>query len=66
MGMTTIKYGGLQQRIEAQMTGIQALRLKSLTEEACQPGQYAVDLSFDEAARRIEALKAEIVLADSF
>ena len=34
--------------------------------EACQPGQFAPDLSFDEAARRIDVLKAEIALADSF
>lgn len=66
MGMATIRYGGLQERIPPQMTRIQALRLKSLAEEAYQPRQYAADLSFDEAARRIEALKAEIALADSF
>jgi hypothetical protein len=40
--------------------------LKSLAGEAYQPGQYAIDLSADEAARRINALKAEIALADSF
>jgi hypothetical protein len=66
MGMATMEYGGLAERIQPQMTRIQALRLKSLAEEAYQPRQYAVDLSFDEAARRIEALKAEIALADSF
>jgi hypothetical protein len=43
------------------MTRAQALRLKGRAEEAYQPEQYAVDLSFDEAA-----LKAEIALADSF
>jgi hypothetical protein len=48
------------------MTRIQALRLRSLAEEAYQPRQYAAGLSFDEAASRIEALKAEIALADSF
>lgn len=48
------------------MTRAQALRLKGLAEEAYQPEQYAVDLSFDEAERRIDALKAEIALADSF
>ena len=42
------------------------MRLKSLAEEAHQPRQYAAELSFDEAARRIDALKAEIALADSF
>jgi hypothetical protein len=66
MGMATVKFGGLLERVEAHMTRIQALRLKSLAEEAYQPSQYAADLSFGEAARRIEALKAEIALANSF
>lgn len=60
------KYGGVSGRLAGPMTRAQALRLKDLAEEACQPGQYAADLSFDEAARRIERLKAEIALADSF
>jgi hypothetical protein len=66
MGIATTKYGGLQECVEAQMTRAQALRLKSLAEEAYQPRQYAADLSFREAAHRIEALKTEIALADSF
>jgi hypothetical protein len=49
-----------------QMTRAQGLRLKRLAEEAYQPCQYARDLSFDEAARRIQALEAEIELANSF
>jgi hypothetical protein len=48
------------------MTRAQALRLKSLAGEAYQPERYAADLSSDEAARRIDALEAEIALADSF
>lgn len=48
------------------MTRAQALRLRSLAEEAYQPRQYAGGLSFEEAARRIDALKAEIALADSY
>ena len=60
------KYGGMADRIARSMTRAQALRLKDLAEEAYQPDQYAADLSFDEAARRIDALKAEITLADSF
>jgi cell fate (sporulation/competence/biofilm development) regulator YmcA (YheA/YmcA/DUF963 family) len=52
--------------ITAQMTRAQALRLKNLSREACQPTQYAKELSFEEAARRIQALEAEIALADSF
>jgi DUF3072 family protein len=60
------KYGGVASRLSGLMTRAQALRLKSLAEEACQPGQFAPDLSFDEAGRRIDALKAEIALADLF
>ena len=52
--------------IAGPMTRAQALRLKGLAEEAYQPEQFAPDLSFDEAARRIDTLKAEIALADSF
>ena len=50
----------------AQMTRAQVLRLRRLSEEAHQPGQYARDLSFNEAAKRIQALEAEIKLANSF
>ena len=49
-----------------QMTRAQGLKLKRLSQEAYQPGQYARGLSFSEAARRIEALEAEIELANSF
>jgi hypothetical protein len=49
-----------------QMTRAQGLRLKRLAEEAYQPGQYVRGLSFDEAARRIQVLEAEIELANSF
>ena len=61
-----VKYGGLPERFGAQMTRAQASRLKSLAEEAYQPRQYARDLGFEEAECRINALKAEIALADSF
>ncbi len=60
------KYGGVADRLTRSMTRAQALRLKSLAEEAYQPEQFAPDLSSDEAARRIDTLKAEIALADSF
>jgi hypothetical protein len=49
-----------------QMTRAQLFKLKRLSEEAYQPAQYARDLSFVEAARRIKALEAEIDLANSF
>jgi hypothetical protein len=66
MAAAAVKYGGVRERIEAQMTRAQALRLRSLAEEAYQPSQYAGDLTFEEAERRINVLKAEIALADSF
>lgn len=49
-----------------QMSRAQGARLKRLSEEAYQPAQFARDLSFGEAARRIQALEAEIELANSF
>ena len=60
------KYGDVAGRPIGAMTRAQALRLKSLAEEAYQAEQYATDLSADEAVRRIERLKAEIALADSY
>ncbi len=53
-------------RIADQMTRAQALRLKRLSEEAYQPGQFEPSLSRSEALRRIEALEQEIALAESF
>jgi hypothetical protein len=66
MKATAMKYGGVSERVGEQMTRAQALRLKDLAEEAYQPGQYAQNINFEEAARRIDALRAEIELADSF
>ena len=58
--------GSVSERLAGPMSRAQALPLRSLAQEAYQPQQYAVNLSSDEAARRINALKAEIALADSF
>jgi Protein of unknown function (DUF3072) len=66
MKATAPKYGSVSERLAGAMTRAQALRLRGLAEEAYQPEQFAANLSFDEAARRIDALKAEIALADSF
>jgi hypothetical protein len=66
MRTLSVKYGGVRERADAQMTRAQALKLKSLADEAYQPKQYARHLSFEEAQRRIHALEAEIALADSF
>lgn len=66
MKAIAVRYGGVQERVGEQMTRSQALKLKSLAEEAYQPAQYARDLTTEEAERRINALRAEIALADSF
>ena len=67
MKATASKYSSVSEQLAARaMTRAQALRLKGLAEEAYQAEQFAANLSFDEAARRIDALKAEIALADSF
>jgi hypothetical protein len=60
------QYGGVQERLAAQMTRAQAMRLRTLSEEAYQPTLFEEDLTRAEADRRIEALKAEIELANSF
>lgn len=59
-------YDSLPDRLSGPMTRGQALTLKSLAIEAYQPKQFDKDLTRAEAARRIEALKQEIALADSF
>ena len=66
MKATAIKFGRVSDRLTGPMSRAQALRLKDLAEEAYQPGQFVPNLSFAEAARRIDTLKAEIALADSF
>lgn len=66
MATAAVKYGGVREQVEAQMSRAQALRLRSLAEEAYQPSLFARDLTSEEAERRINVLKAEIALADSF
>jgi Protein of unknown function (DUF3072) len=66
MKATASRYGSVPERLGGPMTRAQALRLKGLAEETYQPQQYVAGLSLDEAARRLDALKAEIALADSF
>jgi Protein of unknown function (DUF3072) len=61
-----MSYLRLPDRLDAPMTRSQAEMLRSLSIEAYQPRQFAEDLSAAEAARRIEALRREIALADSF
>jgi hypothetical protein len=59
-------YDAIKDRLSGPMTRSQALTLKSLAIEAYQPKQFEKDLTRAEAARRIEALRQEIALADSF
>jgi hypothetical protein len=61
-----MSYLTLPDRLDAPMTMGQAEMLRSLSIEAYQPKQFAEDLSAAVAARRIEALRREIALADSF
>ena len=61
-----MSYLRLPDRLDAPMTRSQAEMLRSLSIEAYQPRQFAENLSAAEAARRIEALRREIALADSF
>ena len=56
----------LLDRLSGPMTRSQALTLKSLAIEAYQPMQFEKDLTRAEAARRIQMLRDEIALADSF
>jgi DUF3072 family protein len=60
-----MSYLRLPDRLDTPMRS-QAEMLRSLSTEAYQPKQFAEDLSAAEAARRIEALRREIALADSF
>jgi hypothetical protein len=60
------KYGKVAERIGARMTRAQALKLKAFAEEVYRPEEYAANLTSEEAERRIDTLRAEIALADSF
>lgn len=66
MSVAAVRFGGVAERLGGLMSRAQALRLRTLAEEAYQPNQYARDLTAEEAERRIDALRAEIALADSF
>jgi hypothetical protein len=51
---------------DAIMNEYQATTLRKLAIEAYQPKLFAEDLTSQEAAKRIDALKQEIALANSF
>lgn len=61
-----MSYSRLPDRLDGPMTKSQAQTLRSLSIEAYQPKQFADGLTSAEAERRIDALRQEIALADSF
>ena len=61
-----MSYARLPDRLDGAMTRSQAEVLRSLSIEAYQPKQFEEDLSAAEATRRIDALRREIALANSF
>jgi hypothetical protein len=61
-----MSYDRLPDRITGPMNEFQANTLRKLSIEAYQPRLFAENLTSEEAARRIEALKREIALANSF
>jgi hypothetical protein len=61
-----ITYDRYPDRLKGPMSRGQANTLRSLSIETYQPKQFADDLTAEEADRRIEALRQEIELANSF
>ncbi len=59
-------YDRYPDRLKDPMSRGQANTLRSLSIEAYQPKQFTEDLTAEEAAKRIEALRQEIELANSF
>jgi len=62
----SMAYSDLPDQVSAPMNEYQSTTLRQLSIEAYQPKLFADDLTSKEAARRIEALKREIALANSF
>jgi hypothetical protein len=61
-----MSYARYPDRLEGPMSRGQANALRSLSVEAYQPKLFEKDLTAKEAAKRIEALRREIALAESF
>ncbi len=59
-------YDRYPDRLKGPMSQRQAHTLRTLAIEAYQPKLFAGGLTAEEAARRIEALRQEINLANSF
>jgi hypothetical protein len=62
----SMAYRDLPDQMSAPMNEYQSTTLRKLSIEAYQPKLFADDLTSKEAARRIEELKREIALANSF
>ena len=61
-----MSYTRYPDRLEGPMSQGQASTLRSLATEAYQPKLFGDDLTAKEAAKRIQALRREIELANSF
>jgi hypothetical protein len=63
---TPMSYTRYPDRLEGPVSRGQANTLRSLSAEAYQPKLFEEDLTAEEAAKRIETLRCEIELANSF
>ena len=61
-----MSYDKLPDRLSAPMSRGQSATLRTLSVEAYQPKLFEEDLTRAEADRRIDALRREITLANSF
>ena len=61
-----MSYEHLPDRLAGPMNEYQGSTLRKLSIETYQPKMFEEDLTSKEAARRIETLKREIALANSF
>jgi Protein of unknown function (DUF3072) len=61
-----MSYDKFPDRLSRPMSRGQAATLRTLSVEAYQPKLFEENLTRDEADRRIEALRQEIALANSF
>ena len=61
-----MSYDQFPDRLSRPMSRGQAVTLRTLSVEAYQPKLFENNLTVEEADRRIEALRLEIALANSF
>jgi len=62
--MTAPRAAARSYAVEDSMTEAQAVRLKSLAQDAFEPDAFKPNLTSAEAARRIDALSAKLRLQD--